>query len=174
MQILKDRPAKPAQYSNCCYYYIDDVGLHEVGAPSCSCPPDPAEEVKPSSLALPLPLDFQPGDTLVLRNLQFAFDKAELLPASLPQLDSLAEFLQKHEDLKIHITGHTDSDGEASYNLKLSQNRAASVLEYLGSKGIARARMRSTGRGEEQPSAPNDSDAAKALNRRVEVEFLGE
>ncbi len=172
MQKLKNRPEKLAPYSNCCYYYIDDVGLHAVGAPSCTCPDDaqPLEVVPVVEIPLP---EFKVGDTLVLRNLQFAVDKAELQQASLPQLDSLADFLGLHPDLKIRITGHTDSDGEAAYNLALSRNRAAAVLGYLASKQISPERMQSAGRGEEQPSVPNSSEIAKARNRRVEVEFLG-
>lgn len=172
MQKLVNRTPKPAQFSNCSYYYIDDVGLHEVGAATCTCPDDTKVVVEPQiTVAEPA---FKAGDTLVLRNLQFAFNKSDLLSASLPQLDSLADFLRGHDHLQVRITGHTDSDGDAEYNLKLSQSRAASVLTYLESKGISRKRMRSAGRGEAQPTLPNDSDASKAMNRRVEVEFLAE
>jgi OmpA-OmpF porin, OOP family len=177
MQPLKNISLKLPQFRSCSYYYIDDLGLHEVGGPTCSCPSDPivfTQEDPKLSEPLPQQPVFQVGDTLVLRNLHFAFDKADLLPLSFPQLDSLADYLRSHPELKIRITGHTDSDGEARYNLNLSQARAASVLNYLTAQRIARSRMQSAGKGEEQPSNPNDDDARKALNRRVEVEFLGE
>jgi OmpA-OmpF porin, OOP family len=147
------------------------VGLHAVGSPTCTCPDDLPEPIAQPEATKP---EFQAGDTLVLRNLHFAYDKADILPTSFPQLDSLADFLLHHQHLKIRITGHTDSDGEGSYNLKLSKNRAAAVLSYLVTQQVAVTRMQSTGRGEELPAVPNDSEASKALNRRVEVEFLGE
>lgn len=180
---------KGFQFSNCCYYYIDDVGLHAVGSPTCVCPgpgtdlvvqepapKEPAPTPKPTLQSLPTLAsgDFKAGDTLVMHNLHFAFDKADLLPASYPQLDSLSDFLQHHPDFRIRISGHTDSDGEVEYNRQLSENRAASVRAYLQAHGIAPDRMQSRGAGEQQPVASNADEAGKALNRRVEVEFLQE
>ena len=86
-------------------------------------------------------------------------------------MDSLADYLTRHADLRIRITGHTDSDGAEDYNLRLSRERAAAVLGYLRERGIVPGRMESGGAGEGRPCAVNDSEAGKVLNRRVEVEF---
>lgn len=173
MHRLEDPPAGGGNRSYCSYYYIDELGLHEVGAPGCPCPglADTVPAVVVMDTVPVVEPEFEVGDTLVLRNLQFAFDKAELLPGANKTLDSLADYLLRHGDLRIRITGHTDSDGAEDYNLRLSRDRAASVLAYLSGRGISGDRMESAGMGEGRPCVPNDSDAAKALNRRVEVEF---
>ncbi|MBP6722451.1 MAG: OmpA family protein, partial [Bacteroidia bacterium] len=89
-------------------------------------------------------------------------------------LDSLADFLKSHPDLKIRLSGHTDSDGEDGYNLKLSESRARAVMDYLISQTIDAKRITSFGIGESRPCSTNETDEGKALNRRVEVEFLEE
>jgi outer membrane protein OmpA-like peptidoglycan-associated protein len=182
MHQLKNGPKKGIQFKDCCYYYIDDVGLHAVGDPTCSCPGNLPESIPLPTLPQPdtIPFaastfqEFKAGDTLILRNLQFEFDKSRLLPKSLPLLDSLADFLKTHSQLQIRLTGHTDSDGEAAYNLKLSESRAGAVMNYLISQAIEPQRMKAAGMGESRPCNSNDSEEGKALNRRVEVEFLEE
>ncbi len=175
---LEKSAKKDPLYKEGCYYYIDDVGLHEVGGPTCTCPgsqPVPiALPLEPSPLPTPEIQEFEAGDTLVLRNLHFEFDKSRLLSQSLPQLDSLADFLKGHPTLNIRLTGHTDGDGDAAYNLKLSESRVRAVLDYLNTQSIDSKRMSATGMGESRPCSTNDTEEGKALNRRVEVEFLAE
>jgi outer membrane protein OmpA-like peptidoglycan-associated protein len=75
----------------------------------------------------------------------------------------------------VEIQGHTDSKGSDSYNLSLSDRRAASVVAYLVQNlGIDPSRLTSKGYGEGMPIATNDTDAGRALNRRVEFNILGE
>ena len=104
-------------------------------------------------------------------NLNFDFGKATIRESSFPSLDKLAEVLNESKDWKIAIEGHTDDKGSLATNLKLSQNRANSVKEYLVKKDIATDRITATGFGETKPIVPNDSDANRDKNRRVEFKI---
>ena len=72
----------------------------------------------------------------------------------------------------LQIEGHTDSTGTAAVNRKLSQQRAESVMSYLGSKGVAGGRMKAKGFGPDRPIADNATDDGKEKNRRVEFNIL--
>jgi outer membrane protein OmpA-like peptidoglycan-associated protein len=95
---------------------------------------------------------------------------SDVLNASAKQnLTSLAASLDKYPGTDLLIVGHTDAVGSESYNLSLSERRAAAVVNYLASQGVTRARLRPAGRGESEPVAGNDTEAGRAQNRRVEV-----
>lgn len=98
----------------------------------------------------------------------FAFDSSDLTAAAKTNLDKLATILANNPDTNINIYGYTDSKGTDSYNLSLSDRRAAAVKSYLSSKGVSSMRMNTMGRGEADPIASNDTDAGRAQNRRVE------
>ena len=72
----------------------------------------------------------------------------------------------------MQVVGHTDSDGEAAYNIGLSERRANAVADVLQSDGVPYNRLRTIGRGEEQPIATNLTPEGKAQNRRVEVVII--
>jgi outer membrane protein OmpA-like peptidoglycan-associated protein len=72
----------------------------------------------------------------------------------------------------IEISGHTDSEGSETYNQKLSDGRAKSVVKYLNSKGISQDRMKAVGYGELKPIDTNFNDQGQARNRRVEFTLL--
>jgi len=105
----------------------------------------------------------------VTRDIQLEFDlnSAELRPGHYVELDDLVEFLRQYPTADAVIEGHTDSTGDAQYNERLSKQRADSVLRYLVDQGIPARRLRSVGRGEEQPIADNDTAEGRQLNRRV-------
>ena len=105
----------------------------------------------------------------VLKGVQFNIGKATIKPESHQILDEVFEVLVKNPQQKIEIQGHTDSTGSAEMNLRLSQNRAASVLEYFVSKGIKRTRLSCRGFGMEKPIASNDTVDGRTKNRRVEL-----
>lgn len=111
------------------------------------------------------------GAEIILNNLFFDYNKADLQTDSYSELNSLVDFLNSNEGIKIEIIGHTDDQGSASYNLKLSKDRAISVMEYLSSKGISKERLSATGFGESKPMLKNDSDENRAKNRRVEFKI---
>jgi len=112
------------------------------------------------------------GDTVVLRGVNFEFDKWTLTLNAKSLLDLVVEALNKRPDIKVAIHGHTDSKGSDAYNLKLSERRAKSVIDYLEGKGIAADRLSSQGYGESQPIADNETDEGRALNRRVELKVV--
>ena len=111
------------------------------------------------------------GSKIVLKNIFFDFDKATLRPESTSELERLMKFLTDIPSMKIEIGGHTDSKGADDYNLKLSQSRAQSVVDYLGSHGIDKGRLTAKGYGETKPIADNNTDEGRQLNRRTEFEI---
>ncbi len=112
------------------------------------------------------------GNTVVLRNIFFDVDKSTLRKESYAELETLLKLLNDNKSLRIEISGHTDNQGSADYNLKLSQNRAKAVVDYLVSKGIASSRLESQGYGLTKPIATNATAAGRQLNRRTEFKIL--
>jgi len=85
-------------------------------------------------------------------------------------LDQVVALLKQDQSLKLEVQGHTDNVGAAAANLKLSQDRAAAVKDYLVTTGgIAAARLTTAGFGDTKPVAPNTTDEGRAQNRRVEL-----
>jgi outer membrane protein OmpA-like peptidoglycan-associated protein len=106
---------------------------------------------------------------LVTYGIYFDVNKDIVKPESYGTLNDIANVLKENPDVKVKITGHTDSDGDDEANLGLSQRRAASVKAELSKTfGIDESRMTTNGAGEKQPVAPNDKPENKARNRRVE------
>ena len=107
---------------------------------------------------------------VVLKNVFFGTNEVNLKPGSLVELDQVISLLQDNPEVKILIKGHTDNVGKPDENLKLSQGRALSVINYLVSKGIARDRLGHKGFGATKPIASNDTEEGRAKNRRTELE----
>lgn len=101
--------------------------------------------------------------------LMFDFDSYDLRPETQQNLSQLAETLNKYDETNILIEGHTDSKGADTYNQTLSEERAKAVTEYLKGQNVDSKRITSTGYGEAQPVADNESEAGRQENRRVEV-----
>jgi outer membrane protein OmpA-like peptidoglycan-associated protein len=101
--------------------------------------------------------------------LLFDFDSDVVRSEAATNLRNLAASLDKYPGSELLIAGHTDSVGTADYNLGLSQRRADAAAKYLIAQGIDRSRLTSRGLGETEPVAPNESDAGRSKNRRVEV-----
>lgn len=99
----------------------------------------------------------------------FDYGKYELTQQSQTILDSLLDKVKSKIIVQVEINGHTDCDGNNSYNEKLSQNRAITVQQYLISKGISNDVIKIQSFGKEQPTATNDNEEGKQKNRRVEV-----
>jgi OmpA-OmpF porin, OOP family len=112
------------------------------------------------------------GSVVRLNNVFFDFDKWGLRPESFVELDRVVKLLKENPGIEIEMSAHTDSRGSDEYNLKLSDNRARSVMEYLVSQGIAQSRVVSHGYGENKPVAPGNSEENHQLNRRVEFTIL--
>jgi outer membrane protein OmpA-like peptidoglycan-associated protein len=103
----------------------------------------------------------------------FSFDigRSAIKPQMRPVLDQFAQGLDP--TMRVRIVGHTDSTGSDAINNPLSVDRAQSVRDYLAGRGVAPARVETTGRGSREPVADNGNDAGRAQNRRVEI-FLRE
>lgn len=102
-----------------------------------------------------------------VKNVNFHSGSAELEPYELTRLEPVLNTLRKHRNTRVHIEGHTDSDGTKSYNQQLSENRAKNVAFHLMDNGITRDRIQTYGYGEERPIASNATLEGKRENRRV-------
>ncbi|WP_051361696.1 OmpA family protein [Solimonas soli] len=141
---------------------VDEVGCPL--PPPCKTP-EPGQKADLSGCAA--------GDTIVLRGVNFDFDRATLTLNAKTILDDVVAALQAAPGIQFEIGGHTDSKGSDSYNQKLSEERARAVMQYLAEHGVEASRMSAVGYGESQPIADNDTDEGRELNRRVELKITG-
>lgn len=111
------------------------------------------------------------GSKIALRNIFFDTGKSTLRKESNAELDRLVKLLKDVPSLEIEISGHTDNTGSATLNESLSKDRAAAVVNYLKSKGIAANRLTSEGYGSRQPVATNNTADGRQQNRRTEFEI---
>ncbi len=105
----------------------------------------------------------------VLENVHFDFNKWDIKPQYYPELIQVAIVLQDNPSVAVEIQGHTDDIGTASYNKKLSKQRADSVMNYLVKMGIDKKRLSTKGYGFTRPIASNLTKRGRAMNRRVEL-----
>ncbi|HEY3498337.1 MAG TPA: OmpA family protein, partial [Polyangiaceae bacterium] len=113
-------------------------------------------------------------EIVILQKVEFKTGSHVILPASDELLEQVAEVLRDHAEIKlIEIQGHTDNRGGAAYNKRLSERRAASVLEWLATRGkVAEDRLTSKGLGMEAPIAENTTEPGRQTNRRVEFKIV--
>ena len=104
-------------------------------------------------------------------NVTFATNSADINAGFYEVLNGVTLVLKEYEKTTVDVLGHTDSVGSATYNQKLSENRARSVAEYLAGQGVQSARLLIAGRGENQPIASNSTPEGRARNRRVEIQI---
>jgi outer membrane protein OmpA-like peptidoglycan-associated protein len=104
----------------------------------------------------------------VLQHVQFEQSSYILLSQSFPELDKLVQMLRANPTWRIELIGHTDNVGDPRVNQTLSEYRARVVMNYLSQRGIAEARIDTKGYGGSRPIAGNDTEANRAMNRRVE------
>ncbi len=107
-------------------------------------------------------------------NINFAHDSSEIESSSFGIVQEYADFLNKHTIYNSKIIGHTDNTGDANYNLNLSDKRANAVKEMLIEKGISADRLTSSGEGETNPIANNDTKEGRSHNRRIEATLIKE
>ena len=108
---------------------------------------------------------------IVLNNVYFDFDSHVIRPESFPELDKISEMLLDNPNLHMTIDGHTCSMGSDEYNFGLSNRRAGAIVNYLLEKGVLATNLEHHGYGESRPKVPNDTEAHRELNRRVEFEI---
>ncbi len=108
----------------------------------------------------------------VLFGVNFNFGKTTLTPEAYPILQNALRILGENPHMKIEIQGYTDNIGSASYNQKISLERANTVKRYLTINGIAPSRIKTIGYGEKDPIGDNNTAVGRALNRRIEFKVL--
>jgi outer membrane protein OmpA-like peptidoglycan-associated protein len=161
------------------YYFIDDVsvrvapsGMALTPRPKESIPPPPkvivADHASTKVTELPRIEPPKVGRSVRLDNIGFEFAKATLTPESRTELDQLADMLIDYPKMRIEVEGHTDDIGSDASNLALSEARAKAVVDFLLGRKVEKERITWRGYGETRPSVPNDNEAHRALNRRVE------
>ncbi len=112
------------------------------------------------------------GESLAL---YFEYDRAELHPRALKQLEVIAALMKADPSKKLRIAGHTDEKGEDDYNIRLSRGRADAVKHQLAALGVPAAQVETTGLGKAQPLSPNkksdgtDDPEGRSHNRRAEI-----
>lgn len=115
------------------------------------------------------------GDRLIVtvpNDITFDIDSATVRPALRSDLVRVGQNLVNYPNSNVQVIGHTDSDGEASYNQALSERRAGSVADILQANGVSGARISTLGLGESRPAASNLTPEGKAQNRRVDIEIV--
>lgn len=111
--------------------------------------------------------------TLVMPgNITFPTAQSSIKSDFYPVLDAVADVLKEYNKTTIAVSGFTDNVGRDDYNIKLSQDRASSVAQYLISRGVAGERLSATGYGKAQPIADNSTESGRSQNRRVEIKIL--
>lgn len=110
-----------------------------------------------------------PPDTLVIPDVLFKFNSAELNTMLYGTLDSLIEKIPRGEAIQLQLLGHTDNVGADDYNMDLSRRRARAVADYLRRKGLEQFIRHVSGAGESTPVVPNDTPEGRKKNRRVEI-----
>lgn len=105
----------------------------------------------------------------VALQVNFATDKTDILPDSMPQIDQVVQLLNEDTALGLAINGHTDNTGDAGRNKTLSEGRAQAVVDALVARGIDASRLSAAGFGDTQPVADNGTEQGRASNRRVEL-----
>jgi outer membrane protein OmpA-like peptidoglycan-associated protein len=104
----------------------------------------------------------------ITQTIHFDFNRATIRSVSFPILNTVAQVMRDYPDITIEVGGHTDSRGGDAFNLRLSDERANAVRQYLIEQGIAANRMTAQGYGETRPIESNRTSAGRAANRRVE------
>jgi OOP family OmpA-OmpF porin len=110
--------------------------------------------------------------TGVVEGIYFDQGKATIRKQSTPVLDGAVKVLKEFPSISMEISGHTSSEGDKAFNQKLSEERAASVKQWLVDKGVPSERIKTRGAGPDEPIADNKTAAGKAKNRRIEFKVV--
>ena len=168
---VKGVPSTKPEFNGCPADLDSDTIANEVDA----CPREPGKaNADPTKNGCPTAYIAQ-GSIKILDQVKFKTASAEILPGKDSQeiLQAVLEILKTHPEVKkVSVEGHTDSVGNPQFNKTLSANRAASVVKWLVTHGIDKARLTSAGFGPDRPIADNATDDGKRQNRRVEFHIV--
>jgi len=140
------------------------LALHQEEKKEAPPPPPPPPKAEPAP---------PPKEKIVLRGVNFDFDKYAIRPDAKVILDEAAAILKRNPDVKVKVDGYTDNIGTKEYNQGLSERRAGAVADYLGQAGVDRSNLTPRGFGLTNPVADNKTKEGRAKNRRVEL-LVGE
>lgn len=132
-------------------------------------PPVEPPAAAPARVPAPPPAPEPAPQKFVLDGVNFEFNKVNLTSTAVIILDDAVRVLKSQPSVRYEVAGHTDSVGSDGYNQTLSEQRASSVRDYLVDRGVSPSQLVTRGYGESRPVAPNDNDAGRAQNRRVEI-----
>ncbi|MEO8605553.1 MAG: OmpA family protein [bacterium] len=138
------------------HVFLDPPAEAEIPPP----PPPPLAQAAP---APPI------KQRIVLRGVQFDFNKSDIRPDARPVLDQAAAILKQNPAVQVVVQGYTDDIGTPQYNDALSLRRAEAVFRYLVNQGVSPERFKVQGFGESNPVADNATESGRAQNRRVEL-----
>lgn len=138
-----------------------------------SPPPTTKQTVKPTQPKVEPKEQFEVGQTILVKNLQFDADSTVIPPRSYEAMAELLDFLVENKELKIEIGGHTNSQPAKVYCDYISKARAETVANFLIERGIDEKRLSSKGYGKEKPIDTNKTLAGRKKNQRVEIKILG-
>ncbi len=108
---------------------------------------------------------------VILNNLLFHPDSAELRPEGIAEIQKVIAEMQKYNGDTVTCVGHTDDTGSEAYNQQLGLRRAQAVVDYMKASGIAPERVKAESKGETNPAVPNNTPANRALNRRAVFQY---
>lgn len=111
-------------------------------------------------------------DNFVFQPIYFEYDSSSIDNKYTEYLNKLARIIDGHSDIRVKVTGHTDSDGSNEYNISLSEKRANAIIEFFNLRGIDQSRIVIEFKGENQPVDSNSTESGKQRNRRVEFAFI--
>jgi len=156
------------------YYYDDDISVYELDSlvNPITIEPEINTLINVKDTLITEIENKKIGESIILKIIQFEFDKSDLLPNSYNSLDNLFEYLKLRPNVKIEISGHTDNTGNEERNKELSEQRAKAVFDYLTKKGISKERLRYKGYGNLFPVNNNITEENREKNRRVELKII--
>lgn len=111
-------------------------------------------------------------DNFVFEPIYFDYDKAEIRPEHYQYLNRLIRVVKGHTDLRVQVTGHTDSDGSDTYNNELSKRRAQAIIDYFVARDLKEDRLEFDFKGEKSPVDSNTTPEGRQRNRRVDFKFI--
>lgn len=111
-------------------------------------------------------------ENFVFEPIFFDFDKSDIREEHEEFLNSMIKVVKGHSDLRVQVTGHTDSEGTNGYNDDLSKRRAEAIVKYFVDRGLSEDRLKFDFKGETDPAATNDTAEGRQRNRRVDFEFI--
>lgn len=139
---------------------------------ACPLEPGPRSHIAEKNGCPTLTKVTEDGEVTLMQPIEFDTARATIKPVSFPILDEVVTLMKARPDIRMQIHGHTDDRGAHEMNMRLSKDRAASVVRYLISKGIAANRLTSDGFGPDKPKATNDTAEGRAKNRRVDFKII--